>query len=369
MPPPSASSATSGRGCPTAGCPRCSPPRPRCWRRCSAASPGLQVHRRQGPRRRAGMGQGAAPRPLHLPGGRRGHGPDPADPRRPVRGRVPALRAGQGAGRADRLRGHAGPHAGGVRDPRGRGRGVPWPVPLVLGRRVPGHQPAAAGAAGGLAGGAAGPGRGRRRGPDHLHLHRRHLRVPDRLRPPVPRGPGGPAGGQLPLQPGGPGPGQPAAGRHAGSRPSCGQAAGRDPALGPGADRCRLRERRAGGQGPGRRGRPAGPGRGRPDEVAVLVRTNAQIPRSRRRWPPPASATRSGASCSSAGPRCSGPSGCCAPARPGRPAAAWSTRWRRSGSSGSGSAATRSPTARSATPAWSPSSASPNAWRRPGPGS
>ena len=50
--------------------------------------------------------------------------------------------------------------------------------------------------------------------------------------------------------------------------------------------------------------------------------------------------------------------------------AAWSTRWRRSGSSGSGSAATRSPTARrpaSATPAWSPSSASPNAWRPPGP--
>ena len=41
----------------------------------------LQVHRHQGPRRRAGMGQGAAPRPLHLPGGRRGHGPDPADPR------------------------------------------------------------------------------------------------------------------------------------------------------------------------------------------------------------------------------------------------------------------------------------------------
>ena len=49
-----------------------------------------------------------------------------------------------------------------------------------------------------------------------------------------------------------------------GSRPRCGQAAGRDPALGPGADRGRLRERRAGGQGPGRRGRPAGRGRGRP---------------------------------------------------------------------------------------------------------
>src|SRR4029453_16202449 len=54
----------------------------------------LQVHRRQGPGRRAGVGQGAAPRPLHLPGGRRGHGPHPAHPRRPVRRAVPPLRAG-----------------------------------------------------------------------------------------------------------------------------------------------------------------------------------------------------------------------------------------------------------------------------------
>src|SRR4029450_10136459 len=117
--------------------------------------------------------------------------------------------------------------------------------------------------------------------------------------PPVPRAPGGPAGGNLPLQPGGPGPGHPAAGRHPGSRPGPGQAAGRDPALGPPAGPGRLRERRARGRRPGRRGEPPvaafeNPGREvgalvaevtrlaragvDTDEIAVLVRTNAQIP-------------------------------------------------------------------------------------------
>ena len=62
-----------------------------------------------------------------------------------------------------------------------RGRGA-RPLSLVLGRRVPGHEPAPGGAPRRVARRAAGPrGRGRR-GPDDLHVHRREQRLPDRLR-------------------------------------------------------------------------------------------------------------------------------------------------------------------------------------------
>ena len=62
-----------------------------------------------------------------------------------------------------------------------RGRG-PRPLSLVLGRRVPGHQPAPGGAPRRLARRARGPRGRRRRGPDDLHVHRRDERLPDRVR-------------------------------------------------------------------------------------------------------------------------------------------------------------------------------------------
>ena len=124
-----------------------------------------------------------------------------------------------------------------------------------------------------------------------------------------------------------------------------------------------------------------GRGRRRRRRVAVLVRTNAQIP------PLEEALAAAGIRYQVRGElffrrtEVLRAVGVLARARPGRPAGAWSTPWRRSGSSGSGSAATRSPTARrpaSATPAWSPSSASPSgsrttpaspgSWRRSGGG-
>ncbi len=74
--------------------------------------------------------------------------------------------------------------------------------------------------------------RGRRRGPDDLHLHRGHQRVPDRLRRALPGRPGRGADPQLPVHAPGAGPGQQPAGQHRSS-----QAPGGDPAGRPGADR------------------------------------------------------------------------------------------------------------------------------------
>ena len=285
--------ATSGGGCPTAGSPRCWTPRRRCWPRSSAASRRLQVHRHQGPGRRAGVGQGAAPRPSTYQEAAEAMGRTPPIPGDLFAGVFRRYeRAKERAGRIDfedmlvRMLEGFETREDVAEEFRGQYR---W-----FSVDESGHQPAAAGAAGGVAGGAARPGRGRRRGPDHLHPHRGDLRVPDRLQPPVPRGQGGPAGGQLPLQPGDPGPGQPAAGRHPGSRAWCGQAAGRDPAPGAGADR-------------GRRGTPSGrPRRWSPRSAACpgpgstptrSPSSSGPTPRSRRsrrRWPRPASATRSG---------------------------------------------------------------------------
>src|SRR4029450_5838982 len=101
------------------------------------------------------------------------------------------------------------------------------------------------------------------------------------------------------------------------------------------------------------------------DEVAVLVRTNAQIP------PFEEALAAAGIAYQVRGElffrrtevlRAIG----VLRSRTGRPAGGWSPPLRRSGSSGSGSAATRSPTARrhvSATPAWSPCSGSPSGSR------
>ena len=129
----------------------------------------------RGPRpcRRDRMGEGAPDRP-----GRRtrsGHRDDRDAPCRTIswRGSIDATN-GQGASRPDRLRGHARADRRAHRRGRGgRGRG-PRPVSLVLRRRVPGHQPAPGRAPRRVAGRTRRPGRRRRRGPDDLHLHRRH---------------------------------------------------------------------------------------------------------------------------------------------------------------------------------------------------
>ena len=119
------------------------------------------------------------------------------------------LRDRQGTRRPDRLRGHARADDRADRGRRhDRGRG-PRPLPLVLGRRVPGHQPAPGRAPRRVARRPRGPGGRRRRGPDDLHVHRRHERLPDRLRRALPGRPGRPARDQLPLDARGARAGQP----------------------------------------------------------------------------------------------------------------------------------------------------------------
>ena len=108
----------------------------------------------------------------------------------------------------DRLRGHAARRGLGHRGAPRRRRADPLAVPALRRRRVPGRQPAAAAPARRLAGRPRRPDRGRRRQPDDLLVHRRHLGVPDRLPAPAPRRGRGPAGPRLPLDAAGGRPGQ-----------------------------------------------------------------------------------------------------------------------------------------------------------------
>ena len=75
----------------------------------------------------------------------------------------------------------------GDRGAPGRRRPDPRAVPVLRRRRVPGRQPAAAAAARRLARRPRRPLRRRRRQPDDLLLHRRHARLPARLRRPLSR--------------------------------------------------------------------------------------------------------------------------------------------------------------------------------------
>ena len=121
----------------------------------------LSLPRRARPRGGDRMGQGPPDRAGRVrdPGDRRG--PRRVAPAGPDGRPVPTLRDGQGPSRPDRLRGHARADDRAHRGRRGdRGRG-PRPLSLVLGRRVPGHQPAPGGAPRGVAGRARRPG-GRR---------------------------------------------------------------------------------------------------------------------------------------------------------------------------------------------------------------
>ena len=149
--------------------------RPGCRAATATSRSATSRPRSSGPRRAA-----SAPADVRGTGDRRG--PRRAAAAGPDGRPVPALRDEQGAGRPDRLRGHAR-----TDDRAHRGRRVdrvrgPRPVPLVLGRRVPGHEPAPGGAARRVARRAGGPRRRRRRGPDDLHVHGRDERLPHRLR-------------------------------------------------------------------------------------------------------------------------------------------------------------------------------------------
>ena len=121
----------------------------------------LPLSRRARPRRRDRMGQGAPDRGVRVRDAGPRRGSRRATPGRPHGRALPALRDGQGTRRPDRLRGHAGADDRAHRGRRGdRGRGA-RPVSLVLGRRVPGHEPAPGGAPRDVAGRARGH-RGRR---------------------------------------------------------------------------------------------------------------------------------------------------------------------------------------------------------------
>ncbi len=110
-----------------------------------------------------------------------------ADPGRPVRPPVRRLRAVEDPRRAHRLRRPADRDDRPARGRSGRCRDRPRTKALVQRRRVPGHEPAPAATARAVARRAPGPVRRRRRGPDHLHVHRRDEHIPDRVRGAPPR--------------------------------------------------------------------------------------------------------------------------------------------------------------------------------------
>ena len=97
-------------------------------------------------------------------------------------GQVPPRRRG-----AARFRRPAAAHRGRDRERLRRRTGIPRPVPLLRGRRVPGRHTAAAAGAHRVAGGPRRPDGSRRREPDHLLVHRRHTALPAGVLPPISR--------------------------------------------------------------------------------------------------------------------------------------------------------------------------------------
>ena len=162
---------------------------------------------------------------------------------------------------------------------RGRRRGRrdrPRPQALVQRRRVPGHEPAPAAAARAVARRPARPLRRRRRGPDDLHVHRRDVGVPDRVRRAASRRPGPRPDPELPLDAAGPRARQPADRR---------RRAGRSASTASRGDGPRARRSRGYADADGRARtrwsrRSAALHRATaiaPGEIAVLVRMNAQL--------------------------------------------------------------------------------------------
>ena len=228
--------------------------------------------------------------------------PGRSPPRRPHGRPVPPLRGRQTACRPDRLRGHARADDRAHRVEHDGRRRSPGSLPLVLGRRIPGHEPAPAGAPRRLAWRPGRPRGRRRRGPDDLHVHGGDERLPRPVQRAIPGRPNRPARAQLPLdarsarlrQPsarGGPVGSRRARARRAATaaETSCGHPARRAGSKGPRVPdgRCRGRRDRDRGPGPGpRRGRPRCDGDPGPDECpAPRVRGRAR--RSRHRVPRP----------------------------------------------------------------------------------
>ena len=106
----------------------------------------LPLRRRARPRRRDRVGEGSPGVAGRLRGGRPGRRPRRSAPGAPLRAALPALRGGQGAGRPDRLRGHARDDRPAPRGRAGDRRRGPGPLSLVQRRRVPGHERPPAGA-------------------------------------------------------------------------------------------------------------------------------------------------------------------------------------------------------------------------------
>ena len=225
------------------------------------------------------MGEEPAPSAGHVRD--RSRQPCPADPGRAVHAPLGGLRTREGSGRPARLRRHAHPDGRAARGRPADGRDGPGALRLVQRRRVPGHEPAPAAPPGALAGRPRRPVRGRRRGPDDLHVRRRDVDVPDGLRGPLPGSSRGDPGPQLPEQPGGPCPRKPPPRRGGAPQEARGDAAVRagahDPALrrrgcrarsARGLDPPSHRERDATrrGRGPGADQRPDPAPRGGPHE-------------------------------------------------------------------------------------------------------
>ena len=133
-----------------------------------------------------------------------------ADPGRPDGARLPRVRAAQGRSGVRRLRGPPRARGAALRRRRGSTRPGSRALPSLHRRRVPGREPAPAVAARPLAGRARRALRRRRRLPVDLRVHRREPRVPAGHAGAIPRRDGRPARGQLPLDPAGPGGGEPA---------------------------------------------------------------------------------------------------------------------------------------------------------------
>ena len=232
--------------------------------------------------------------PADVRGGGPGVRPRRSPPGAPLRAALPALRGGQGAGRPDRLRGHARDDRAPARGRAGDRRRGPGPLPLVQRRRVPGHERPPAGAPRRLARRARGPGRRRRRGPDDLHVHRSLVGVADRVHRALSHGPGDPARDQLPVEPAGHRARQPAPCPDPSGRGWPAEAAGRDPTRRSAPDDPPVRDGGRGGAVDRGRGAPAhrggrrarGDRRPGPDERPAR-RVRGSVPRGRRPVPAP----------------------------------------------------------------------------------
>ncbi len=236
----------------------------------AARGPRPHLRRQERPDRRRGLPGAGRRRSL------RGHG----------RPGLPPLRAPDARRQRDGLRRPAdadGERAGAVRR---RPRPLPRPLPLGPGRRVPGHQPRAVPAAAAAGGPGREPDGGRRRLPGDLRLPRGRLPQHPRVRGALPRGRGGEARAELPLDPDDP---------LGGERADLPQPhEPREEPLdrrGGGREDRRRRARRRARRGPLRRRRDRGAGRRRARSSATRSRSSTGPTRTAGCWRTSSSAT------------------------------------------------------------------------------